>query len=277
MAYKQGEHRHAHLSPLFFNIRLKLGPIVFPGSVGFRTIRTKRIGFHSFLKAGAHVDISEADAMRYVAERTSIPVPKVQRAWCSNGITYILMDFVDGIELSSAWHGMSQKTKRRVVDQLKRYLAELRDLQPPTNGAVASVTGGPLRDNSRVGLGKFGPFPSHHDFHQFLRANFTLDSFQAVEGSRPVIDPHRQSYADKFTHGDFAPRNVLVKKDGTVTAIIDWDSSGWFPKYWEYTKANFSPHAPDDWVSSIGEMTGRYDEQLAGERRLDTLCGSMLT
>ena len=65
----------------------------------------------------------------------------------------------------------------------------------------------------------------------------------------------------------------MVKRDGTITAIIDWDSAGWFPKYWEYTKAVFTPYAPDDWIESIGEMTGRYDEQLAGERKLYKLCG----
>ena len=98
-----------------------------------------------------------------------------------------------------------------------------------------------------------------------------------MRGAEKVVNSHRQHYATKFTHGDFAPRNIMVKRDGTITAIIDWDSAGWFPEYWEYTKAMFTPHAPDDWVESIGEMTGRYDEQLAGERQLYIVCGYELT
>jgi hypothetical protein len=74
----------------------------------------------------------------------------------------------------------------------------------------------------------------------------------------------------------FAPRNIMA--NGTmITAIIDWDSAGWIPEYWEYTKARFTPYTSDDWVKSIGEITGRYDEQLAGERQLYRVCGHDLT
>jgi aminoglycoside phosphotransferase len=251
-----------------------LGRYIFPSSNGFRT---RRIGPNTFVKAGAHIDLAEAYTICYIAKHTSIPVPKVQRAWCSNGITYILMDVVAGTELSSAWHEMSQKTKAQVINQLKDYFAQLRALRPPIDGAVTSVIDGPLRDGSRVGLGPFGPFRNHDDFHHFLRADTPLDSIGTLEGGQEIVKAHSQQYRTTFTHGDFAPRNILVKKDGTVTAIIDWDSAGWFPEYWEYTKAKFTPHAPDDWVSGVGEITGKYDEQLAGERRLYTLCGYMLT
>lgn len=38
--------------------------------------------------------------MHYVAEHTSVPIPKVHRAWHVDGRTYIMMDFVvKGIEL----------------------------------------------------------------------------------------------------------------------------------------------------------------------------------
>ena len=224
--------------------------------------------------------MAEAETMRYVANNTSIPVPKVQRAWRQDEVTYITMDVVDGVELQCAWHDMSDKIKRWVVEQLKGYLGQLRVLKPPIDGAVMSAIGGPLRDGSRVGLETFGPFQSHDDFHQFLRGGdvgIPMESFQTMRGIEKVVHSHCHHYATKFTHGDFAPRNIMVKRDGTITAIIDWDSAGWFPEYWEYTKAMFTPHAPDDWVESIGEMTGRYDEQLAGERQLYIVCGYELT
>ncbi|KAF8523626.1 kinase-like domain-containing protein [Gautieria morchelliformis] len=216
--------------------------------------------------------------MRYIANNTSIPVPKVQRVWCHNGVTYITMDIVDGEELGDVWHKMSEGTKRRVVEQLKGYLGQLRALKPPVEGAVASVTGGALQDGSRVGLESFGPFNTHDDFHQFLRGKgITMQTFEKMNGVDKTVYSHRQSYSTKFTHGDFAPRNIMAKRDGTITAIIDWDSAGWFPEYWEYTKAMFTPHASNDWIERIGEMTGRYDEQLAGERQLYDICGYDLT
>lgn len=215
--------------------------------------------------------------MRYIANNTSIPVPKVQQVWRQDDVTCITMDIVGGTELHSAWHDMSDKTKRRVVEQLKGYLGQLRALKPPTDGTVMSIIGGPLRDMSRVGMETFGPFQNHDDFHRLLRGNISMETFENMIGVDKVVDSHRQHYATKFTHGDFAPRNIMVKRDGSITAIVDWDSGGWFPEYWEYTKARFNPYAPDDWIESIGEMTGRYDEQLAGERQLYEVCGHELT
>jgi len=187
------------------------------------------------------------------------------------------MDVVPGKELHVAWRTMSEATKRWVVKQLKGYFDQLRALKPPIEGRVMSVTGGALRDGSRIGLQPFGPFQSHDDFHLFLRRNIRLEKFETVANCEKIVSSHRQHYATKFSHGDFAPRNVLVKSDGTIMAIIDWDSAGWFPEYWEYTKANFTPYAPDDWVESIGEMTGKYHDQLDGERQLYTICGYDLT
>ena len=39
----------------------------------------------------------------------------------------------------------------------------------------------------------------------------------------------------------------------------------------------FTPYARDDWIESIGEMTGIYEEQLAGECQLYEVCGHDLT
>src|SRR5258705_544224 len=122
---------------------MNLGYHLFPKSRGFRT---RKIGPNTFVKAGAHVDLAEAYTMSYIAKHTSIPVPKVQRAWRSNRITYVVMDVVRGVELAYAWHNMSQDTKDWVIVQLKDYIAQLRALDfPSTDGAVASVIGGPLR------------------------------------------------------------------------------------------------------------------------------------
>jgi aminoglycoside phosphotransferase (APT) family kinase protein len=156
------------------------------------------------------------------------------------------MNVIRGVELAYAWHTMCQDTKDWVIVQLQDYIAQLRALDPPsTDGAVTSVIGGPLRDGSRVGLRQFGPFRNHDDFHQFLRAGFTVDSFGAFQDTAKVLISHGQQYATKFTHGDLAPRNIMMKEDGTITAIVDWDSAGWFPEYWEYTKANFTSQAPE--------------------------------
>ncbi|KAF9234081.1 hypothetical protein BU15DRAFT_53061, partial [Melanogaster broomeanus] len=38
-----------------------------------------------------------------------------------------------------------------------------------------------------------------------------------------------------LTHGDLLPRNILV--DGSrITAIIDWETAGFYPEFWEYCR-----------------------------------------
>lgn len=252
----------------FLDIQIRLGRILFPRSISFRTVRlSPRI----LVKYGFQVDRSEAETMRFIADHTSIPLPKVHDCYSHNGLTHIFMQFIEGEELASAWHSMSQQKKFRVVAQLQRYLKELRELPSSTGGAVCNISGGALRDAPRIGENPFGPFSSHGDFHAFIRNHVPLEKFRRL--SQATINSHTREYSTKFTHGDFAPRNILVKKDGTIAAILDWECAGWFPEYWEFTKAHFSPCAARDWVSLIGSMTDRYDEQLEGEQALWKYCG----
>jgi hypothetical protein len=54
-----------------------------------------------------------------------------------------------------------------------------------------------------------------------------------------------------FTHGDLQQKNILVRKvpcsgKGEETrfkyeiAILDWEFAGWYPSYWEYSRALFA-------------------------------------
>ncbi|KAK3305229.1 uncharacterized protein B0T15DRAFT_191610 [Chaetomium strumarium] len=62
-----------------------------------------------------------------------------------------------------------------------------------------------------------------------------------------------------FTHGDIRPVNILVRQDEggswTVVSIIDWESSGFYPKYWECVKMtnNLTPRDGDDWYLLLPE------------------------
>ena len=39
-----------------------------------------------------------------------------------------------------------------------------------------------------------------------------------------------------FAHGDINPRNLLVDENIKIVAVLDWESSGWYPDYWEYAR-----------------------------------------
>ncbi|KAJ8122901.1 hypothetical protein ONZ43_g1018 [Nemania bipapillata] len=82
-----------------------------------------------------------------------------------------------------------------------------------------------------------------------------------------------------FTHADLNPRNILVDEvmqdDGStgwsVTGIVDWEFSGYYPEYWDYTKAMFESFRwikrYNDMVKEIFKEFGDYSGELDVETR----------
>ena len=54
-----------------------------------------------------------------------------------------------------------------------------------------------------------------------------------------------------FTHGDLNLRNILVDDDGKIFGNVDWECAGWYPEYWEYTKAHFSARYTIRWTADV--------------------------
>ncbi|KAL3442965.1 hypothetical protein BJX65DRAFT_298602 [Aspergillus insuetus] len=73
-----------------------------------------------------------------------------------------------------------------------------------------------------------------------------------------------------FTHSDLHPTNLLLE-NGRLSAIVDWESAGFRPEYWELTKATYgSGLASPGVITSIWWRTfGReYEPELEIEKKL---------
>ena len=55
-----------------------------------------------------------------------------------------------------------------------------------------------------------------------------------------------RSKVSLFTHGDVAPRNIMVDEDYRITGVVDWALAGWYPNYWEYANV-VQPIGNEDW------------------------------
>ena len=44
-----------------------------------------------------------------------------------------------------------------------------------------------------------------------------------------------------FYHPDLGPSNIIMSDDGSVAGIIDWESAGFYPRFWIATKPAFGP------------------------------------
>jgi hypothetical protein len=99
---------------LFLRARLWWSKIHF-GSPGFSVVRVSKGRIIKGLCESA-----ELEALKYVAQYTSIPVPKVHRTYHVDGRLYIEMEYFEGETLQAAWvdHLLSSTEKKAVVEEL---------------------------------------------------------------------------------------------------------------------------------------------------------------
>ncbi|KAI8865316.1 hypothetical protein GQ42DRAFT_114725, partial [Ramicandelaber brevisporus] len=74
----------------------------------------------------------------------------------------------------------------------------------------------------------FGPFFNSDDLYdyrmQYLSEELMdhLDFPSIKDGSKPI-----------FCHNDLGPYNILVDEEYNITAIVDWETSGFYPDHWD--------------------------------------------
>jgi aminoglycoside phosphotransferase len=208
------------------------------------------------------VQLSEASTLRYVGENTYIPVPKVHCALVHKDKTYILMERIDGKTLIRGWRTRSTESKGKILVQLKNMVDQLRSLPPPSS-RISNVDGGPVYDCRFPGTSlSIGPFDTIHDFHCFLRNGVEAHPGNLPDVNRMVALQDRPWPMPVFTHGDLSSFNILVRGDDVV-GIIDWETSGWYPSYWEYSMARHANPRNIFWreeVSSFLDATPEEEE-----------------
>ncbi|KHN98348.1 Protein kinase-like domain protein [Metarhizium album ARSEF 1941] len=175
------------------------------------------------------------------------------------------MAFIRGETLESAWDNLSKAQMTAVFEDLQTHLSSLRALEPPKQELVCSALQNPAFD-CRVGFRFFGPV-SHGDFHSLTRGHLIMEDVEPFLGHE-VAKTHTAKYATYFTHADLAPRNIMVR-NGRIAAIIDWGFAGWYPEYWEFTKAHYNLFLGQDlWEEYMRVVLPSYETELVAERTL---------
>jgi tRNA A-37 threonylcarbamoyl transferase component Bud32 len=226
-----------------------------------------KIGANMVVKFGPEVNLTEADAIMYIRDNTTIPVPRIFDAFKKDGKNYIVMEYVQGVLLKDIWLNISKEEKSVIVFELRNFICQLRRLSVPKDVLIGSVTGGPAIDRRQFGSVSGGPFRSEHDFNEWQLAQLHPE---VPESRRDMyVDMHTTGHQIFFTHGDLGPHNVIVK-DGHVGAIIDWEFSGWYPEHWDYCKsASFLGSTEEDYQA----CKKMYEKQYQAESWLDMWFG----
>jgi tRNA A-37 threonylcarbamoyl transferase component Bud32 len=213
------------------------------------------------LKRGPHVRVSEADALRFVASSTNVPVPKVFGAYEKDGRGHIFMSRVIGRPLYDVLHILDEAQVERVTTQLSGFVKSWMSLRGDFFGSIGFK---PCRDvffQHLPGVNmpdrEYGPFRSRKEYCSGL--------VDALQNSRPNGEIHRndehlieriQRLGDGcavFCHGDLTPDNIHVDDQLNVVAIVDMGVSGFSILEREYFEAKSRARNPV-WISMIDRI-----------------------
>ena len=228
-----------------------------------------RITPNIIVKRGPFVDLVEAATMQYVAERKSIPVPKVYCAFPPDGRVSIVMERLRGEPITVAFEAMDEPGRSRLLCELKGYLDEMRRLPAPEGAGVQSCVATSLYD-SRISKPepRFGPFKTIEEFHLWLRDGLQMEDLKdgdhRAEAERVIATQDNTKPPPVFTHGDLNLSNILVY-DGRISGIIDWEFAGWYPYYWEYTSAWYGNRLRTTWQGLLDNILTPCPERLEME------------
>lgn len=137
---------------------------------------------------------NEAAAMRFIRQRTNIPVPNFV-----DECFMLIMEHVDGVPMSR----LPEDQKSIVITEVEQHLATLRAIKSDTLGGLSGVVVPPYR---AMAISERDDWP------------------------RQVVK-HRDYV---FCHNDLSQHNVVVDPDTLkIRAILDWEYAGFFPEYFE--------------------------------------------
>jgi hypothetical protein len=213
---------------------------------------------NAILKIGPSVKRAEAEAMRFITDHTSVPVPRVLEFYEKDGLGHLFMSKVEGRILADLWSGLSTDNRNFVINQLQGYVSQWQSLQGPFCGALWNS---PCLDIffqhlclASLGDKKYGPYRSRKDYNRGL--------VEALRNSRPTgtLGQSEQSLVERitalederkiFSHGDLHLGNIIVDDSVTITGVIDWEGAGFSIKERDYTEAMLRARHPE-WVRAL--------------------------
>lgn len=243
-----------------------------------RDNQVARLPFGLVLKQSDGTRLEEVLAMKCM-RAAGLPVPRVicygEHPDTPHALISILMTEMPGSLFGEIYESLRPQEQANINNELKTYFNLIRSWENPWGETrICSITGGPIR-SVRVPLHLIGPCENEEDFNHDLIKVAWAGGFKSPEifedamtkAKRICTMPHKIV----FTHGDLMHHNILIH-EGHVSAILDWEASGWYPEYWEYTTALRFQRRGSWWFELVERLGGgRYFEELECERYLAAL------
>ncbi|BGP51195.1 hypothetical protein JCM10450v2_007124 [Rhodotorula kratochvilovae] len=209
-----------------------------------RVVFVKRVewaGREMVVKYGPGVRTKEAEVMRMVRDKTSIPVPEVYSVDEHEGDLFIYQELLPGF---------------------LAYITELHAVRAPPGiamGLLGSTTANKLQ-------WVWGPLRLRHPREREPDLYTTVELLDYLAAQPKALDPRVGGDKEKLasvdpsapvvpTHCDLHAGNVLVSPDcRTITGIVDWELASWLPE-WADAHASAVHAEVDAWAGGRDDDT----------------------
>jgi len=217
---------------------------------------------------------AEFQTLRLVENHTQVPAPRAIDTVQDSNSSFLLMTGLQGETIGRRISTMTDEQLHGVVQDLKACIAQLRQI--PNRSSSDFQICNPLGDGIldwRIGDSQREElrFQDETQFHQYLTYDLPLGD----DAWRLIAKSHSVKHDIVFTHADLNLRNILVDDSGRISGIVDWECAGWYPEYWEYTKAHFTVRHNIRWLADvIDQVFPNYRDELLVEDMLSSMAPS---
>ena len=238
--------------------------------------RVVRVHDRFAVKYGRTVSRLEAENLEFLSQSSDIPIPKYHGTLVEpgTGIIFIVTEYIDGQLLKDAWPSLSASEKQDVENQLRHFLQQLRQLGDP--GYLGSVGRGRLADGvfwqppAEVKQAVSGPFADEAELNDGIMLRLAESEPEShLTLLRALISETLHGHKTVFTHGDLQPKNILVQRILVAAndpfkiqiMVIDWETAGWYPEYWEFCSAVIGGQHRPDWLGIAQRLMPLYAKE----------------
>jgi serine/threonine protein kinase len=207
-----------------------------------------RISEEAVVKCGFGVTQLEAQNQQKAYEMIDpsvIRIPQVYRFFSNRDIGYIIMEYIDGKELS-------------IVEDPDIFLKPMAEV---------------LKSFEQIRYHKPGPFCEGPATGQLWIDPYIICSVSDIEeyyNTRQLREGPKldiKNYPLVFCHLDIAPRNILVLEDGSL-CLIDWTSAGFYPRLFERCVLRINRRGKDPWNDKLLNLLDTLDEHEMSQAQL---------
>jgi hypothetical protein len=197
-------------------------------------IRPFRFGIPWIAKITWRTTSTEADALRFLhASGLDLPIPRLIWSFAHGESTFTIMQRIEGDNLCIMRYSLDEQARQNVLAEIQVVLDKLSTLTPPValrGKVMSSSSGHGLPDSVQFFDTRCGPFDSKLECWSYMSNCFCMDEFYEMTD----VDTRRTMEDDPivYVHPDLRMYNVIIK-DGHISAIIDWQDSGWLPSSWQ--------------------------------------------